>query len=84
LQALLKETIKENKSLQNKQSKLEAKYVEVLKETKALKKDHVVFTSFFINFFNGEGNVEPERQVFQEQALGQYELNYLRKLAEQK
>lgn len=81
---MLKETLKENKSLQNKHSKLEAKYVEIFKESKNLKKDHTVFVSFLAKYFNCESNLEASQQPFQEQPIGQYELSYLQRLAEQK
>lgn len=54
--------MKENKSLQNKNAKLESKYVELFKEHKLLKKDHAVFVSFFGRFFK-EGE-EAEKQRF--------------------
>lgn len=71
LQAL-KETIKENKILQSKNTKLEAKYVELFKEQKAVKKDHSVFLAFLSKLFNGEGNAETGKQAFQEAPVGQY------------
>ena len=68
----MKETIKENKILQNKNSKLEAKYVELFKESKAVKKDHSVFVAFLNKLFNVEGNAEAGKQAFQEAPVGQY------------
>lgn len=68
----MKETIKENKILQSKNTKLEAKYVELFKEQKAIKKDYAVFVAFLGKLFNGEGNAETGKQVFQEAPAGQY------------
>lgn len=55
MQILLKETMKENKSLLNKNAKLETKYVELFKEHKLLKKDHAVFVSIFLRYFLEQG-----------------------------
>lgn len=52
LQLTLKETLKENKTLQNKNTKLEGKYVEVFKENKSLKQDRQSLISFLTAFFN--------------------------------
>jgi hypothetical protein len=42
--------------IQTKNSKLEAKYMELFKEHKALKKDHTLFVSFLGKLFNGDSN----------------------------
>ena len=77
---MLKEKLKEIKSLQNKNVKLETKIVELFKEQKMLKKDHATFVSFFQSVYKPEG----EFKGFQEGALGQYELVDLQKMAEVK
>ena len=58
--------------MQTKNSKLEAKYVELFKEQKAVKKDHSVFVAFLARLFNGDGSAEATKQAFQEAPIGQY------------
>jgi predicted nuclease with TOPRIM domain len=74
LQNLLKETMKENKTLQNKNAKLESKYVELFKEHKLLKKDHTTFITFLAQYFSRNQNSEEPQPIFQEIAIGLYEL----------
>lgn len=72
LQGLLRDTVKENKSLQSKNSKLETKYVELFKEHKAYKKDHSTFLALLAKTLPN----------FAEQPLGLYELPELERLAD--
>ena len=80
MQLLLKETMKENKSLQSKNSKLEGKYVELFKENKLLKQDRNNFVSFAASFFT---DAEGKSQL-QETATGQMDLKEIETLGEQK
>ena len=67
LQALVKQTMKENKSLQNKNSKLQSKYVELFKENKGLKTDKNNYVNFLTQLFS----TEEGKSNFVEAPLGQ-------------